>query len=82
MKECIYKPLTILKSVYNRKKKLNNESNLFFSATIGSFIKIFWYEGLIKNEDTLKTETNNEEPIEAIIQYRTEFSYPFFIDLY
>lgn len=41
-----------------------------------------WYEGFMKDEDTLSTEENNDEPIEAIIQYRTEFSYPFFIDLY
>ncbi|MFL0366175.1 hypothetical protein ACH0BF_24600 [Pseudobacillus sp. 179-B 2D1 NHS] len=41
-----------------------------------------WYEGLVKEEDALSTEENNEAPIEVIIQYRTEFSYPFFIDLY
>ncbi|PLR91940.1 hypothetical protein [Bacillus sp. T33-2] len=41
-----------------------------------------WYEGYIKKEDALSTEENNEHPIEVIIQYRTEFSYPFFIDFY
>lgn len=41
-----------------------------------------WYEGFIKEEDALSTEENNVEPIEVIIQYRMEFSYPFFIDLY
>ncbi|MCM3768770.1 hypothetical protein [Neobacillus niacini] len=37
-----------------------------------------WYEGYMKNENVLSPE----EQIEVIIQYRTEFSYPFFIDLY
>ncbi|MBP2242303.1 hypothetical protein J2Z40_002877 [Cytobacillus eiseniae] len=41
-----------------------------------------WYEGSIKEKTILNTESNSNEPIEAIIQYRTEFSYPFFIDLY
>ncbi len=41
-----------------------------------------WYEGFIKNEEALSTEENIEEPIEVIVQYRTEFSYPFFIDFY
>ncbi|TDL31996.1 hypothetical protein E2R51_12335 [Jeotgalibacillus sp. S-D1] len=41
-----------------------------------------WYEGYLKSEDVLSSEENSEEPIEVIIQYRTEFSYPFFMDLY
>lgn len=41
-----------------------------------------WYEGLMKDEDALSTEKNDEEPMEVMIQYRTEFSYPFFIDFY
>jgi hypothetical protein len=41
-----------------------------------------WYEGNIKNEDSLSAEDNNEAPIKVIIQYRTEFSYPFIIDFY
>ncbi len=41
-----------------------------------------WYEGIMKDKDSLSIEQNNEEPIEVIIQYRTEFSYPLFIDLY
>ncbi|MFC7321477.1 hypothetical protein ACFQMN_11345 [Halobacillus campisalis] len=41
-----------------------------------------WYEGSIKNKRALSAEENNEQAIEAVIQYRKEFSYPFFIDLY
>ncbi|MEN1969662.1 hypothetical protein WMZ97_16490 [Lentibacillus sp. N15] len=41
-----------------------------------------WYEGYIKSEDSLSTKNNNKAPIEIIIQYRKEFSYPFFIDFY
>lgn len=41
-----------------------------------------WYEGLMKDEDALSTEKNDKEPMEVMIQYRTEFSYPFFIDFY
>lgn len=41
-----------------------------------------WYEGLVKDNENLSTNDNIEEPIEVIIQYRTEFSYPLFIDLY
>lgn len=39
-----------------------------------------WYEGSVKREEALSSKGNEEEPIEVIIQYRTEFSYPFFID--
>ncbi|MFC4323058.1 hypothetical protein [Litchfieldia salsa] len=41
-----------------------------------------WYEGTMKNENLLSSQRNEKKPLEAIIQYRTEFSYPFFIDLY
>lgn len=41
-----------------------------------------WYEGVMKDKDTLDTQKNTDHAMEAIIQYRTEFSYPLFIDLY
>jgi hypothetical protein len=41
-----------------------------------------WYEGYVKSGDVLSSEKNSKEPIEVIVQYRTVFSYPFFIDLY
>lgn len=41
-----------------------------------------WYEGTIKDENSLSSKRNEETPLEAIIQYRTEFNYPLFIDLY
>lgn len=41
-----------------------------------------WYEGEQKSERTLSSKGNDSEPIEVIIQFRTEFSYPFFIDLF
>ncbi|MEH7239361.1 hypothetical protein [Bacillus sp. JJ1562] len=62
-----------------------NDFEIYFEGTEelkkNSYNKI-WYEGYMKSEDVLSSEENNEEPIEVIIQYRTEFSYPFFIDLY
>ncbi|WP_168123937.1 hypothetical protein [Paenibacillus sp. HB172176] len=39
-----------------------------------------WYEGNIKNEDSLSTKENSKVPIEVIIQYRIEFTYPLFFD--
>ncbi|MFJ5771692.1 hypothetical protein [Psychrobacillus sp. NPDC093180] len=41
-----------------------------------------WYEGTIKDEHVLSSESNENKPIEVIVQYRTEFSYPLFIDLH
>lgn len=36
----------------------------------------------MKDKDTLDTKKNTDHAMEVMIQYRTEFSYPFFIDEY
>jgi hypothetical protein len=41
-----------------------------------------WHEGTTKDANVLSSKSNKKKPLEVIIQYRTEFSYPFFIDLY
>lgn len=62
-----------------------NDFEIYFEGTEElnkNFNNQVWYEGYIKSEDILSIEENSEEPVEVIIQYRTEFSYPFFIDFY
>lgn len=41
-----------------------------------------WYEGEKSKGEELSEETNENNPIKFIVQYRTEFSYPFFVDFY
>ncbi|WP_130805595.1 hypothetical protein [Senegalia massiliensis] len=41
-----------------------------------------WYEGQKSTGKTLSDEMNKDEPINFIVQYRTEFNYPFFIDFH
>lgn len=41
-----------------------------------------WYEGTIKDKNVLSSQRNENKKMEVIIQYRSEFSYPFFIDFY
>jgi len=42
----------------------------------------FWYEGTIKDKNVLSSQRNENKKMEVIIQYRSEFNYPFFIDFY
>ncbi|PFA60049.1 hypothetical protein [Bacillus sp. AFS015896] len=63
----------------------NNEFEIYFEGdeTIekNSEGKI-WYEGKKSTGENLNGKSNKEHPIQFIIQSRTEFSYPFFIDFY
>lgn len=41
-----------------------------------------WYEGQNSTGKNLSYKINKNDPINFIVQYRKEFSYPFFIDFY
>lgn len=41
-----------------------------------------WFESEKSKDEELSHESNKNKPINFIVQYRTEFSYPFFIDFY
>ena len=71
------------KEIFNHYNK--NEFEIFFqdSEIITKNIQgKKWYDGKKSKGENLSFKINNDDPIKFIVQYRKEFSYPFFIDLY